>query len=263
MEAESFYDQFAATEWTRLERHRTEFAVTLKAVRAHLPPAPCSILDIGGGPGRYAIELVRLGHAVTLLDVSSLSLKLAQEKAKEVQVTLADCIHGNALDLVQCEADSFDAVLMLGPLYHLLAEADRIRAIREARRVLRRGGRLFAAFITRFAPFRKVGATNPAWLAQNQSYAEQLYETGIHDRPTRFAKAYYVHPDEVLPLMESCDLYTLALVGCEGVLAGHEDQVNELSGEAWEAWVAWNYRLGLDPALYGAADHLLYIGEKP
>jgi hypothetical protein len=52
-------------------------------------------------------------------------------------------------------------------------------------------------------------------------------------------------------------------VGCEGVVAGHEEQVNALEGEAWRAWVAWNYRLGQDPSLHGAADHLLYVGEKP
>jgi hypothetical protein len=62
--------------------------------------------------------------------------------------------------------------------------------------------------------------------------------------------------------MEDCGLRTLRLVGCEGVVAGHEAKVNELTGEAWAAWVDLNYELGQETALYGAADHLLYVGEK-
>jgi S-adenosylmethionine-dependent methyltransferase len=56
-EVEPFYDDYAAYEWDRLGRHKTEFAVTLRAMEEFLPAAPCSILDIGVGPGRYAIEL--------------------------------------------------------------------------------------------------------------------------------------------------------------------------------------------------------------
>ena len=63
--------------------------------------------------------------------------------------------------------------------------------------------------------------------------------------------------------MEGCGLRTLRLVGCEGVLAGHEGKVSELTGEAWEVWVDLNYELGQDPALHGASDHLLYVGEQP
>ena len=62
--------------------------------------------------------------------------------------------------------------------------------------------------------------------------------------------------------MEGCGLKTLRLVGCEGVVAGHEDKVNELTGKVWEAWVDLNYQFGQDPTFYGAADHLLYAGEN-
>ena len=263
MEAESFYDQFAPKEWGRLEKHRTEFAVTSRAFEEFLSSPPCSILDIGGGPGRYSIELARQGYAVTLLEISGESLRLAQEKAGEAQVSLAGVIHANALDLGEIGSASFDAVLLMGPLYHLLSHTDRVQAIQEAMRVLKPHGRLFAAFITRFAPFRYVANGEPDWLMGNQEYAQQLLETGVHNQPpTTFTKAYYVHPREVVPLMENQGLRTLCLIGCEGVVAGHEGKVNELTGEAWQAWVELNYKLGQDPSLHGAADHLLYVGEK-
>ena len=263
MEAEPFYDEYAPKEWERLETHRTEFAVSLRALNEFLPRTPCPVLDIGGGPGRYSIELARRGYSVTLLDISGESLRLARQKSDEAHVSLADAIHANSLDLSMLDSASYDAVLLMGPLYHLLSHAERAQPIREALRVLKPGGRLFAAFITRFAPFRYVANGDPTWLAENPAYARQLLETGIHDQATRFARAYYVHPDEVVPLIEGCGLRTLSLVGCEGVVAGHEDKVNELTGEAWEAWADLNYELGQQPALYGASDHLLYVGEKP
>jgi ubiquinone/menaquinone biosynthesis C-methylase UbiE len=262
MEAEPYYDQSAEYEWGRLERHRTEFAVTLKVLDEFLPAAGCSVLDIGGGPGRYSIELARQGYRVTLFDISGESLKLAQKKATEAGVSLESYTYGNALDLSELEGNSFDAVLLMGPLYHLLAEGDRERAIREAKRVLRPQGRLFAAFITRFAPFRHAACAEPEWPVENAEYAAQVLETGVHERPTAFAKAYFTHPDDIVPLMEGCGLETLMLIGCEGIVAGHEDSVNEMEGEAWERWVELNYRLGQEPSLYGASDHLLYVGEK-
>jgi SAM-dependent methyltransferase len=263
MLAEPFYDDYAPKEWARLENHRTEFAVSLRAMDEFLPRPPFTVLDIGGGPGRYSIELGQRGYAVTLLDVSSESLRLARQRAAEAAVSLADTIHANALDLSMLDDDTFGAVLLMGPLYHLLAHSERVQAIGEAMRVLRTGGRLFASFITRFAPFRLASASDPAWLLRNPAYARQLVDTGIHDRPTAFAQAYYVHPDEVVPLMERCGLRTLLLVGCEGVVAEHESEVNDLEGTDWEAWVDLNYELGQEPTLYGASDHLLYVGEKP
>lgn len=262
MEAEPFYDGYAPQEWQRLEKHRTEFAVSLRAINEFLPSPPCAVLDVGGGPGRYAIELSRQGYRVTLLDISRENLRLALQKASEAQVSLAGTIHANALDLSKLDSAGYDAVLLMGPLYHLLSHGERAQAIREAMRVLRPGGRLFAAFITRFAPFRYQAIGEPAWLVENPEYALQLLETGIHDQPTGFAKAYYAQPDEVMPFMEGCGLRTLNLVGCEGVVAEHEEKVNALTGKAWEAWVDLNYKLGQDPTLYGASDHLLYIGEK-
>ena len=244
MDPEPFYDEYTPTEWDRLERHRTEYAVSLRAMSDFLPRPPASVLDVGGGPGRYSIALARQGYSVTLLDISRESLNLARRKAKEAQASFANIVHANALDLSVLGSATYDAVLLMGPLYHLLSRDDRVLAIKEAMGVLKPEGRLFAAFITRFAPFRYVANGDPAWLAENPEYARQLLETGVHDRPTQFAKAYYVHPNEVLPLMESCGLRTRCLVGVEGVVAGHEEKVNELTEGAWEAWVDLNYELG-------------------
>jgi S-adenosylmethionine-dependent methyltransferase len=222
------------------------------------------VLDIGGGPGRYSIALAKMGYAVTLLDLSSGSLDFARGKAAEAGIELADYLHGDALDLSAIPGESYDAVLLMGPLYHVLAEDDRRRAVLEARRVLKPGGPVFAAFITRYAPIRYAAKHEPDLLLRGQPSAQELLETGVHrpETPGGFTEAYFAHPGEIAPLMEGCGFRTLGMVGCEGVVSRIEEQVNELTGDMWEAWVDLNYNAGKDPYLYGAAEHLLYIGCK-
>ncbi|MBI2761512.1 MAG: methyltransferase domain-containing protein, partial [Chloroflexi bacterium] len=82
---EEYYDQDPEREWVRLESEcPTEFAVTPRALAEYVPPAPSTILDIGGGPGRYAIDLARQGYAVTLADLSAGLLDIGQKRAEEV-----------------------------------------------------------------------------------------------------------------------------------------------------------------------------------
>lgn len=259
---QAFYDQNAEAEWARLDRHRTEFAVTLQALSEFLPKPPASILDIGGGPGRYAIALALQGYTVTLADLSEASLALAQEKARAAGAVLERILPANALDLSAIPSATYDSVLLMGPLYHLLTEDERWQAVKEAQRVLKQHGIIFAAFITRFAPFRDSARGYPEWAVENWEYAERLLKTGVHDRATGFTNAYFAHPNEIVPFMEAAGFTTLRVIGCEGVVAGHEDKVNAVSGEDWERWVDPNYRLGQVPFLHGAADHLLYIGQN-
>jgi len=82
-EITDYYDRHREREWERLERrHRTEFALTMRSLKEHLSAAPAHVLDVGGGPGRYAIALAQLGHRVTLLDAASGCLELARKKAE-------------------------------------------------------------------------------------------------------------------------------------------------------------------------------------
>jgi S-adenosylmethionine-dependent methyltransferase len=262
---ENHYDKNAEGEWERLLRHRTEFGVTLKALTQHLPAPPATVLDIGGGPGRYAIALSQRGYTVTLLDLAQSNLALAREKAAEAGLTFAEVVQGNALALPDLVSAPFDVVLLLGPLYHLLKEAERKTAVSQAAQVLKPGGVIFAAFITRWAGFRDMAAKGRLdWLTENPDRAAMLLQTGknLAVPGSLFPNSYFAHPDEVLPLLESQGFETEALLGCEGVVAGHEMYVNELEGDLWQQWLDLNYRLGHEPFLFGASDHLLYVGRK-
>jgi ubiquinone/menaquinone biosynthesis C-methylase UbiE len=263
---ERYYDRESESEWKRLERHRTEFAVTQRALRDHLPPPPAKVLDCGGGPGRYAIELARRGYAVTLFDLSATNLCLAKRNVQSVGVQLAGFEHGMATDLSRFADRTFDAVLLMGPLYHLLDAGERRQALSEAQRVLRPGGPLFAAFITRYAAFRYCVVHDTEWPVNEPEFAESLLQTGIlppRGEGNAAFVAYCAHPTEVTPLLQDVGLDVTALLGVEGLVSMIEDGVNALSGPAWQTWVDLNYRIAADPSVHGGVEHLLAVGVKP
>jgi len=177
---EHYYDEESHVEWRRLERHRTEFAVTIRTLIDYLPPAPQAILDDGGGPGRYALALSSLGYQVTLLDLSQSNLNFAQQKAQESKLSIHQYMHGNALNLSSFCPKSFDVVLLLGPLYHLQTEPERLQAVREAWHVLRPGGLIFTAFITRYAAFRDLAKNSPATLLAKRAEWKEILRTGVY-----------------------------------------------------------------------------------
>lgn len=263
---QSLYDQDPQREWERMDRHRTEFAVTLRAMVEHLPPAPARVLDCGGGPGRYAIELARQGYEVTLFDLSSGCLRLAEEKTQEAGVSLAAYEKGSATDLSRFPEGTFDAVLLMGPLYHLLEETERFQALAEAHRVLKPGGPLFAAFITRYAPIRYAAANEPTLPLEQPDMLEMILNTGRlppQGEPGSAFVAYFARPDEVGPLCQRAGFEVLTVLGVEGMASMIEEGVNALTGEAWDAWVDINCQIAHDPSILGGVEHLLLVAHKP
>lgn len=261
-----YYDRFVQREWERLDRHRTEFALTVRALQKWLQKPPARILDCGSGPGRLAFHLSQQGYEVTLFDLSPKSLELAEEKFAAAGLRAAGLECGSAVDLSRFADSSFDAVLMLGPLYHLLEPEERLRAVKEAVRVLRPGGVLFAAFICRFTGHRWAVHQDPQWVLQHPEAARHLLATGKllpRDQQADEFCAYMAHPSEITPLLEQADLEIKTLLALEGLASQGEQRLNELQGEDWQTWVEINESVASDPSLFGSAEHLMAVAEKP
>ena len=129
-------------------RGMLEFERTTEIVLRQLPAPPSVVADIGGGPGRYAPWLAERGHRVEHRDLMPLHVDQLRAVADPSRITTAV---GDARDL-DLDNSVADAVLLLGPIYHLRRRDQRLRALREAWRVVRPGGPVFVAAISRWAP---------------------------------------------------------------------------------------------------------------
>ncbi|MBE5962776.1 MAG: class I SAM-dependent methyltransferase [Lachnospiraceae bacterium] len=258
-EIENWYDN-QYEEWERLDRHKMEFEITKRYLREYIQAAPQKILDIGGGPGRYSLFLTERGHEVTLLDLSAHNIEVAKEKSAETGIKLKDYIKGDALKLPEFES-LFDTVLLMGPLYHLTEEKDRIKAVDEAMSKLKPGGILFAAFISSYAPI----LDEIAYCEQGmQSTPEDLLhylDDGRNKDGAGFTTAYFTTVEEARDMMRNAGLTELAFAGVENVFSTKERELMK-KPEDFDKWMEIVYQLGRDPKLYGMSEHYLYIGKK-
>lgn len=236
-----------------------EFARTKELLQRFLPPPPAAVLDVGGGPGAYATWLADLGYRVHLIDAVALHVEQAT-KASAGRFTTA---LGDARDLP--EDSSWDAVLMLGPLYHLTDRADRIRALQEGKRVLKPGGVLAAAAISRFVSLLD-GLVN-GWLGDPSfdAIVERDLAEGQHRNPTNrvewFTTAYFHHPDELREEVEEVGLTFQAIFGIEGPGWLLQDKVEQ--PDVRERVLRVAEAVETEPTLVGASGHLFVVARKP
>jgi SAM-dependent methyltransferase len=171
-EVRAFYvDGFREDERLRLRAHGVlERVRTQELLARFLPPAPAAVLDIGGATGVHAQWLAARGYAVHLIDPVEEHVAVAAELAGVTSAV------GDARDLPQAD-DSQDAVLLLGPLYHLPERTARLRALREARRVARPGAPVIAAGISRYAALMDIGSDGRLTEAL-EPFLRDLHATG-------------------------------------------------------------------------------------
>ncbi len=241
-----------------------ELARTQELLGRYLPPAPATILDVGGGPGRYAFWLAGEGYTIHLID--AVPLHVEQARASTEASALASAEVGDARRLEHADA-SADAVLLLGPLYHLTAREDRLAALCEARRVVKPGGVVAAAGISRFASTLDGMARSlfddPAFVR----IVERDLGDGQHRNPTGhpnyFTTAYFHHPLEIRGEFEDAGLVhetTLPVEGPGWLLADFDHKWRD-AGRRQRILDAIR-RIENEPTLLGASAHLLGIGHR-
>lgn len=198
-----------------LERVRTQ-----DILKRHLTAAPATVYDIGGAAGVHALWLARQGYTVHLFDPVQHHVEQAlAASCDQAEHPLASCSVGDARDIDRPD-NSADAVLLLGPLYHLIHREDRLKALKEAHRLLKPGGRIFAATISRFASLidglSRDLVSDPVFLG----ILMQDLKNGQHRNPTNnpayFTTTYFHHPDELKQEIEEAGFGLEKLLGVEG-----------------------------------------------
>jgi ubiquinone/menaquinone biosynthesis C-methylase UbiE len=250
------------TGWFKLEHARTQ-----ELILRHLPPAPATIIDAGGGAGAYACWLAQRGHQVDLIDSVPKHVEQARAaSALQPQHPLASAEVGDARCLVHAD-ESADAVLLLGPLYHLVEREDRLVCLREAHRVLRSGGRLWAAGISRFASLLDSLSSG---FFDDPTFAPILardLEEGQHrnptDNPIYFTDAFFHRPGELSRDLLAAGFQVQEIVAIEGPgwLARDFDRLwNDPSQR--ERLLAAVRKVEREPSILGVSAHIMAVGRK-
>ncbi|MEH7076313.1 class I SAM-dependent methyltransferase [Neobacillus drentensis] len=257
-EIEAWYDT-KYDEWTRLERHKIEFDITKRYLDDYLQGENLEVFDIGGGPGRYSLYLAEKGHRVSLLDLSKRNIEVAKEKSFEIGIQLNDYIHGNALELDYLDK-TYDVILLMGPLYHLVKESDRRTAVEGALKLLKPNGIIVASFISNYAPLQDyLSKVSPI---ESVDRILGYLENGKNKTLEGFTTAYFTDYMGARTFMKSFELTELVFAGVENILCCKEKEINSLEDSEYKKWIEIGYYLSRDENVIGTSQHFLYIGRK-
>jgi ubiquinone/menaquinone biosynthesis C-methylase UbiE len=250
--------------WGRLEAERTR-----ELMARFLPSPPAVVLDVGGAEGAYALPLARAGYRVDLIDPVSTHVQVARVASeRQAMAPLASAEIGDARAL-PADDGTVDVVLMLGPLYHLIETHDRAKALAEAHRVLRAGGLLLVAGISRFAStldgLRTGAITDPIF----EAIVQDDLRTGVHrnpdiqGRPEWFTHAYFHSPDVLCEEVRRSGFSDADVFAVEGPCVSATINTDLDDPAARAAVLRAIERVEREPSLLGASPHLLAVATKP
>lgn len=226
-----YYDENSEYEWERLNRPYSmiEFQSTMYLIEKYFPKVG-AICDIGAGPGRYSVELLQRGYRVTLVELSANELELARAKISELGLVAEDLICEDARNLQCLPDDAYDAILLMGPMYHLLDRGERMEVLQNVKRILKPEGVAIVAYLNSWG-ILKAGVTEFF-----ESYADinQIYQLlgELHlDAETGFTEAYFSTPVLALQEVVEAGLAVVSYAGAEGFLAGLEHEMAQHNRE--------------------------------
>lgn len=237
---------------TRSKAAKVEFLTTVRYIERYLQPE-ARILDIGAGAGEYSLYFSRKGYDVSALELADNNIEAFRQKLTPEDTV--DLVQGNALDLSRYADDSFDIVLLFGPLYHLHSEADQLRCIAEAKRVCKPNGKIFLAFISNDMVILTMFNKHPDYFV-NGDYNKKTFQ--CDDFPFVFHTV-----DACRALLRMSDLKVLHEIACDGMSELLEDKINAMDDASYAQYLRYHYYACEKPEHLGASNHLLFVAEKP
>ena len=256
------YEEVSEDQRLSVSFGQLELARTQELISRHLPPPPLAVWDVGGGPGAYSAWLAARGYEMHLLD--PVQKHIDQTRGREPRIASARLGDARALPAAD---ESVGAVLLLGPLYHLQERSDRLKALRECHRILRVGGLLFAAAISRWASLLAGLQSGYIDDANFAMMMEEDLRSGRHSNATGnqlyFTTAFFHRPEELRQEIADSGFRFVELAGIEGPGWLPADFETRWSDAARRAQILELVRaVEHVPELLGMSFHLLAVGRK-
>jgi len=237
----------------RSKAARVEFLTTVRYVEQYLKQ-DAKIIDIGAGAGEYSLYFAKQGYSITAVELAEENITAFKKKiASDLDIDLRQ---GNACNLSEFDDNSFDVVLLLGPLYHISNPFDREKCIQEAHRVCKKGGIIFFAYIS----------NDMVILTETFSYDLDYLKNGNYNKETfdvnNFPFVFFTVEEARNELIQSSGFNLLKEIAVDGVSELLAEKINQLDDEGFEHYLKYHFYCCEKPEMLGRSNHLLFIGGK-
>lgn len=251
---EKYYNKFNEDK-RLLSRHgQVEFFVAMEYIKRVIGTRKnLDIIDIGAGTGRYSVALSEMGHNLTAVELVNKNVSQIKLKSKAVVAK-----QGNALDL-KFKDERFDIALLFGPTYHLFTHEDKLKAINEAKRVLKKDGILFIMYLTNEYAFITYAIKEGNL---QKVLKENKLDKNFNCTTTEDDLYSYVRLEEINKLKDDSGMTRLQIIGVDGATDYIRPYINKLSEEDFEIYKKYQLSICERPELLGASSHIMDILKK-
>lgn len=256
-ELEKYYNKFC--EEKRLTRRHgyVEYVTSMKYIHEYLPQGKketIKILDVGAGTGRYSVQLAGEGYDVTAVELVKYNLGILKSKKSSVKA-----YQGNALNLSRFEADQFDMVLVFGPMYHLYTKEDKVKALKEAKRVVKPGGIILAAYCMNEYSILTYGFKEGH---MKESIRNQKVDDSFHVRSKEEDLYDYVRIEDIDAIDQAAGVKREKLIAADGPANYMRTVLNAMDEETYQLFIQYHLSTCERKDLLGASAHTLDIVRK-
>ncbi|MDO4600494.1 MAG: class I SAM-dependent methyltransferase [[Ruminococcus] gnavus] len=256
-ELEKYYNKFC--EEKRLTRRHgyVEFVTSMKYIHEYLPQEQkeqVKILDVGAGTGRYCVQLAEEGYDVTAVELVKYNLGILKSKKSSVKA-----YQGNALNLSRFADETFDMVLVFGPMYHLYTIEDKVRALQEAKRVLKKDGVILVAYCMNEYSILTYGFKEGHI---RESIQNQKVDARFHVQAKEEDLYDYVRIEDIDAVNRRAEVCREKLISADGPANYMRTTLNAMDEETYELFLEYHLSTCERPELLGASAHTLDIVRK-
>lgn len=250
---EEYYNKFNEDKRLNTRRGQVEFITNMKYIHKYLKKGD-KILDIGAGTGKYSLSLDKEGYEVTAVELVKRNIQIINKKNPHLETIL-----GNALDLSMIKDNTYDVVLLFGPMYHLKKREDQIKALAEAKRVTKKEGIIFVSYCMNDYAIITHGfiEDNIKENIKNQQINQnfKVLENGnpLYD---------YVRIEDINEINKTTKLKRIQIVSSDGMTNYIRGTINKMDEETFELYLKYHLSTCERKDFLGVSTHLLDILKK-
>lgn len=250
-----YYNKFNEDKRFNSRHGKIEYITSLKYIYMYLTKMENpKILDVGAGTGKYSIKLAQDGYDVTALELVKHNLRVIEKKSSQVKAYL-----GNAIDLSKFDSESFDLILLFGPMYHLISDQDKIKALSEAKRVVKKNGIIMVAYI-----MNEYAIITHGFMDNNIKDAinNHLVDKSFHITPKENDLYSYVRFADIDNFNKMVGLKRKKILTTDGPANYIRKYLNKMDDETFELFLNYHFKTCENIELLGASAHVLDILTK-